>query len=228
MISTRLAAAKASIPIGINLGKSKTTDIVNASKDYQDSYRLLHKFGSYFVVNVSSPNTPGLRSLQEKGPLLEILQALKAVDAEKPLFFKVAPDLEYAALDELVEVAYEAKITGIIATNTTVSREDIPAGTPNRDEVGGLSGAPLKDRADMVLRHIAKQGGKEMILIGVGGIKTAQDVFDKIALGAHLTQVYSGWVYGGPHFIPDLLEGFVELLDKHGIKSLQELRGSAN
>lgn len=226
-ISTRLAIARSPIPIGINLGKSKITELADAAKDYQDSYRLLHKFGSYFVVNVSSPNTPGLRSLQEKGPLLEILHALKELDAQKPLFFKVAPDLEYDALDELVEVAREAKVTGIIATNTTLSREAIPAGTPNRDEAGGLSGAPLKDRSDMVLRHIAKACGKEMILIGVGGISTPQDVFDKIALGAHLTQIYSGWIYGGPHFVPDLLEGFVDLLQKHGIKSLDELRGSA-
>lgn len=215
------------IPIGINLGKSKITELADAAKDYQDSYRLLHKFGAYFVVNVSSPNTSGLRSLQEKGPLLEILHAMKEVDDQKPLFFKVAPDLEYDALDELVEVAKEAKITGIIATNTTISREDIPTGTPNRDETGGLSGAPLKHRSDMVLRHIAKQCGKEMTLIGVGGITTPQDIFDKIALGAHLTQIYSGWIYGGPHFVPDLLEGFVALLDKHGIKSLEDLRGSA-
>lgn len=226
-VSTRIAAAKAPIPIGINLGKSKITELADAAKDYQDSYRLLHKFGAYFVVNVSSPNTPGLRSLQEKGPLLEILHAMKEVDDQKPLFFKVAPDLEYDALDELVEVAREAKITGIIATNTTISREDIPNGTPNRDETGGLSGAPLKHRSDIVLRHIAKQCGKEMVLIGVGGITTPQDIFDKIALGAHLTQIYSGWIYGGPHFVPDLLEGFVALLEKHGIKSLEELRGSA-
>ena len=227
MISTRLAEAKAPIPIGVNLGKSKITELADAAKDYQDSFRLLQRFGSYFVVNVSSPNTPGLRSLQEKGPLLEILRAMKEVDTAKPLFIKVAPDLEYDALDELVEVAHEAQITGIIATNTTISREDVPAGTPNRDEGGGLSGAPLKDRADMVLRHIAKQCGKEMVLVGVGGITCPQDIFDKIALGAHLTQVYSGWVYGGPHFVPDLLEGFVSLLDRHGIKSLDELRGSA-
>ena len=226
-VSTRLAAAQPSIPIGVNLGKSKITELADAANDYQDSFKLLHRNGAYFVVNVSSPNTPGLRSLQEKGPLLEILQAIKVVDPAKPLFFKVAPDLEYAALDELVEVAREAKVTGIIATNTTLSREYIPAGTRSRDEQGGLSGAPLKHRSDMDLRHIAKQCGKEMVLIGVGGIMGPQDVFDKVALGAHLVQVYTGWVYGGPQFVPDLLEGFVGLMDKHGIKSLEELRGSA-
>lgn len=226
-ISTRLAAGRPSIPIGVNLGKSKITPLDEAAKDYQDSFKLLHRNGDYFVVNVSSPNTPGLRSLQEKGPLMEILTALREVAPEKPLFFKVAPDLEYDALDELVEVARTAKATGIIATNTTLAREDVPVGTRHRDEQGGLSGRPLKHRSDMVLRHIAKACGGEMVLIGVGGIMEAQDVFDKVALGAHLVQVYTGWVYSGPQFVPELLQGFMQLMESHGIKSLDELRGSA-
>ncbi len=226
-VSTRLAASRSRIPVGVNLGKSKITDLADAAKDYQDSFRLLHKNGAYFVVNVSSPNTPGLRSLQERGPLLEILRAIKEVNASKPLFFKVAPDLELDALDELVEVAREARVTGIIAANTTLNREDVPAGTRHRDEAGGLSGEPLKHRSDIVLRHLAKACGNEMVLIGVGGIMTAQDVFDKVALGAHLVQVYTGWVYGGPQFVPTLLEDFVALLERHGIRSLEELRGSA-
>lgn len=226
-ISTRLAAAAPKIPMGVNLGKSKITEIADATKDYQGSFRLLHRNGDYFVVNVSSPNTPGLRGLQERGPLLEILAGIKEVDPAKPLFFKVAPDLELTALDELVDVAREAKVTGIIATNTTISREEIPAQTPNRDETGGLSGAPLKHKADRVLKHLAQQCGNEMVLIGVGGIATPQDLFEKIAFGAHLCQVYTGWVYGGPQFVPNLLEGFVSLLEQHKIGSLAELRGSA-
>jgi dihydroorotate dehydrogenase len=226
-ISTRLATARPHIPMGVNLGKSKVTELAEAAKDYQDSFRLLHRNGEYFVVNVSSPNTPGLRGLQERGPLLEILAAIKEVEPNKPLFFKVAPDLELAALDELMQVAREARVTGIIATNTTTSREEIPAQTRNRDETGGLSGAPLKHKSDMVLKHLAQQCGKEMILIGVGGISTPQDLFEKIAFGAHLCQVYTGWVYGGPQFVPNLLEGFVNLLEQHKITSLGELRGSA-
>ncbi|HJP82641.1 MAG TPA: quinone-dependent dihydroorotate dehydrogenase [Fimbriimonadaceae bacterium] len=225
-ISTSLAASRPQIPIGVNLGKSKITEIADAAKDYQDSFKLMHGKGEYFVVNVSSPNTPGLRTLQEKGPLLDILSAIREVDSTKPLFFKVAPDLEYPALDKLIEVARESKATGIIATNTTISRVGLPEGASNREEVGGLSGAPLKDPSDLVLRHLAKQVGKEMLLIGVGGVFTPQDLFDKIALGAHLVQVYTGWVYGGPQFVPNLLEGFVELLEKHRITSLNELRGS--
>ncbi len=222
------ATGNRGLPIGINLGKSKITELRDAASDYQESFRTLHQSGDYFVVNVSSPNTPGLRSLQERGPLLEILQAMKEVNSEKPLFFKVAPDLEFDALDDLIQVAYESKATGIIATNTTLSRDAIPVGTPNRDEVGGLSGAPLKTRSDQVLRHLAKACGNDMVLIGVGGISNSQDVFDKLALGAHLTQVYSGWVYGGPNFVPELLSGLVELLQTRGIKSLDEIRGSAN
>jgi len=226
MVSSRLAAASPQIPVGVNLGKSKVTDLVNAARDYQDSYRLLHKNGSYFVINVSSPNTPGLRSLQEKGPLLEIIQALREVNPDRPLFVKVAPDLELDALDEVVEVARETGLTGIIATNTTISRDSLPESAPNRNEQGGLSGQPVKQKADEALAHLGRTCGKEMLLIGVGGIFDGQDLYDKIARGAHLCQIYTGWIYGGPHTVPNILEEFVGLLERDGVKTLDELRGS--
>ena len=217
----RLAAAYARIPVGVNLGKSKVTPIELAAEDYAASFRQLHRHGQYFVVNVSSPNTPGLRSLQERSALREILAALREVDATRPLFVKVSPDLEYTALDELLEVAVEARLNGLIATNTTISRAGLSS-DPGQD--GGLSGAPLRERANQVLSHLARSAPKEMVLIGVGGIFTAADLYEKIRLGAHLCQIYTGWIYGGPQLIPDILEQLVLMMQRDGVSSLAELR----
>jgi dihydroorotate dehydrogenase len=225
-VASRLAEARPRLPVGVNLGKSRVTELADAAEDYQESFRLIHPFGHYFVVNVSSPNTPGLRTLQEKGPLLEILAALREVDASKPLFVKVAPDLEPAALDDLVEVAESARLTGLIATNTTVSREGIPDSRLHRSEAGGLSGAPLRTRALEVLRHLRRSCGTDKILIGVGGIMSGDDLYERIAAGAHLCQIYTGWVYGGQQMVPEVLESLVRRLDQEGIRSLDELRGS--
>jgi dihydroorotate dehydrogenase len=224
-IATRLAVAKCKVPLGVNLGKSKITELPNAAQDYQESFRLLHKFGDYFVVNVSSPNTPGLRTLQEKQPLLEILLALREVNAEKPLFVKVAPDLEPTAVDDVVEVAHEAKLTGLIATNTTILRDGI---SDDRGLDGGLSGAPLRARSNAVLSHLYKACDKSMILIGVGGIMSGADVYEKIRLGAHLCQLYTGWIYGGPTMIPAACQELSSLMSRDGMKSLAEARGSAH
>ncbi len=219
----RLAAARPGIPVGINMGKSKVTPIEDAAKDYQESFKLLQSLGDYFVVNVSSPNTPGLRTLQEKGPLLEILAALREVNGEKPMFVKVAPDLELSALDDVIEVAHEAKLTGLIATNTTIGREGL---WQDPGEAGGLSGRPVWEKSNRVLSYFRKAVDKDMILIGVGGIFTGQDMFDKIKLGAHLCQMYTGWIYGGPNTAPRILKELVDLMDRDGIKTLDELRAS--
>jgi len=223
-VAGRLAESRSKIPVGVNLGKSKVTELADAPKDYQESFRLLRSFGQYFVVNVSSPNTPGLRTLQEKGPLMEILSAMREVDAEKPLFVKVAPDLELSALEDVIAVAHEARLTGLIATNTTLSRDGIRS---DPGEAGGLSGAPLKQRADNFLAHVARGCDPSLILMGVGGIGTGRDIYDKIARGAHLTQLYTGWIYGGPHMVPGALAELVALLERDGFKSLAELRGKA-
>lgn len=220
-IAARIAQAHPSIPIGINLGKSKITPLEEAANDYQTSYRLLHTLGDYFVVNVSSPNTPGLRQLQDKSALAEIFAALREVDANPPLFVKIAPDLAFDAIDEVVEVATQAKLTGIIATNTTLSREGL---SEPSSEAGGLSGKPLRVRANEIMRHLAGAVPKDMLLIGVGGIFTADDLFERIASGAHLCQMYTGWIYGGPGCVPDILEQFVLRMQREGLKSLDEVR----
>lgn len=223
-VAPRIAAANAGIPVGINLGKSKITELPDAPKDYQESYRLLHTHGAYFVVNVSSPNTPGLRNLQEKSALTDIIAAIRAVDATRPLFVKVAPDLEFSALDEVLEVAVDSKLTGLIATNTTIARDMLPS---DPGQAGGLSGKPVKEKANAVLRHLARSAPKEMLLMGVGGIMTGEDLYEKIRLGAHLCQVYTGWIYGGPQMVPDTLAELCRLMDRDGVKSLAEIRGAA-
>lgn len=226
-IATRLAESRPQIPVGINLGKSKATPLEDAWVDYQNSFRLTHRFGAYAVVNVSSPNTPGLRTLQEKGPLLDILTAMRKVNAEKPLFVKVAPDLTDADLEAVVEVAHEANLTGLIATNTTIERSMLPETAPSRTETGGLSGAPLKNRAREVLRFLARRCDPDKVLIGVGGIMDGDDLYDRICDGAHLCQTYTGWVYGGPHMVPDALEQCLRRMDRDGFKNLAEVRASA-
>ncbi len=219
-VAARVGEARPKIPIGINIGKSKLTELENATEDYRASFLALRPFGAYFVVNVSSPNTAGLRSLQEKGPLGEILAALKEIDSEMPLFVKVSPDLELSALDDVIKVCQEHFLTGIVATNTALSREGISS-----SEAGGLSGKPLQARSNKVIAHI-RSSAPDLAIIGVGGIFTAADLYDKIKAGAHLAQVYTGWVYGGPSLVPRLLREFTTRLKGEGIRSLAELRGS--
>ncbi len=219
----RLAASFASIPVGVNLGKTKATPLEQAALDYAESYRLLHRHGQYFVVNVSSPNTPGLRTLQDRTALTEILQAMRSVDETRPIFVKVSPDLEWTALDEVLQVAVELRLTGLIATNTTLARNMLPF-DPGKE--GGLSGAPLRERSNAVLAHLARSAPNELILMGVGGISSAEDLYEKIRLGAHLCQIYTGWVYGGPQLIPDILEQLVLLMQRDGVRSLGEVRGT--
>ncbi len=200
-LAGRLEQASAGIPVGINLGKSKVTPIEEAAEDYAYSFQRLREFGDYFVVNVSSPNTPGLRSLQEKGPLTKILWRLKEIDSQKPLFVKIAPDLSLGEIDDVIEVCQSLELTGIIATNTTLSRDGLRA---DPGEAGGLSGAPLRPLADEVLKYLREQADPALILIGVGGVMSGEDAAAKLRLGASLVQCYTGWVYGGPNFVGDV------------------------
>ncbi|MCU0315968.1 MAG: quinone-dependent dihydroorotate dehydrogenase [Fimbriimonadaceae bacterium] len=206
-VASRLSKSSPQIPLGINLGKSKVTELAEAAEDYAYSFKLLRQFGAYFVVNVSSPNTPGLRALQEKGPLTQILWRLREIDGSAPLFVKIAPDLEPEALQEIVEVAVQFDLAGLIATNTTLSRERL---TADPKQEGGLSGAPLRERADSVLKSLRALCPPEMTLIGVGGIVTQEDAKRKMDLGASLIQVYSGWVYNGPDFATKLCGGLIK------------------
>ncbi len=220
----QIAESKPSVPVGINLGKSKITPLEEAAQDYQNSFRLLHKFGDYFVVNVSSPNTPGLRTLQDKGPLKDIFSALKEVDDTRPMFVKVAPDLEWSALDDVLEVASESGLTGIVATNTTISRDGL---TRDPGQAGGLSGRPVREKSNEVLKYIANHADPSFVLMGVGGILDAQDVISKIKLGAHLCQVYTGWIYGGPQMLPNIMSDLQGLMDRDGVKHITEYRNTA-
>ena len=202
-MANRLERANPQIPLGVNIGKSKVTPVDEAAEDYAFSYRRLKDFAAYVVVNVSSPNTPGLRGLQDKQPLTRILWRLREIDAAKPLFVKVAPDLDEASFDDIAEVVRDFGLTGLVVSNTTVSRPGMPADAPKE---GGMSGAPLRPLADEALAKFASLL-PDAVFMGVGGITTAADARRKLELGASLVQVYTGWVYGGQDFVPELVAG---------------------
>lgn len=203
-VATRLRKSKPKIPVGINLGKSKVTELEQAHEDYRKSYQTLCELGDYFVVNVSSPNTPGLRSLQDREPLIRIFDAIRSVQIQKPLFVKVAPDLTEEALHEVMEVAIEAELTGMIATNTTLSRDGLKSN--HRDQAGGLSGRPVRNLSDKSLKYLTEHASGKLILMGVGGVFDANDFRRKRELGADLVQLYTGWIYGGPGIVPTILK----------------------
>jgi dihydroorotate dehydrogenase len=221
-------------PVGINLGKSKTTPNEKAAEDYANSFRLLRPLADFFVVNVSSPNTPNLRQLQDKAALDEILAALQQLNAQsanepaKPLLVKVAPDLTFEALDEILELASRRRLAGIVATNTTIARPETTDEQVRKiySEAGGLSGRPLRARSTEVIRHIHRQTRGTLPIIGVGGIFNAEDAWEKIAAGASLIQVYSGLVYEGPALPKQIVRGVKERLDTRGWKSLTQAVGN--
>ncbi|MEM6753560.1 MAG: quinone-dependent dihydroorotate dehydrogenase [Cyanobacteria bacterium P01_C01_bin.38] len=230
------------IPIGINLGKSKVTPLEEAANDYRHSFSLLKNYGDYFVVNVSSPNTPGLRKLQDASMLGSILNALHEENnlqkanqnsIQKPIFVKIAPDLEWEAITEIVSLAQSYKLAGIIATNTTIKREGLntqilaQTGKSLSEEAGGISGKPVRERSTEVIKYIWQQSQGQIPIIGVGGIFTAQDAWDKITAGACLVQIYTGWVYQGPGMIRRILQGLLLKLEQNGLNSISEAVGLA-
>lgn len=221
-----------SIPIGINLGKSKVTPLEEAACDYLNSFRLLKNCGDYFVVNVSSPNTPGLRSLQDRGMLSSILDLLqKENTSQKPIFVKIAPDLEWEAIADIISLAQAYQLAGIIATNTTIRRDQLKTrvieqtGKSVTEEAGGISGAPLSDRSTEVIRFIAVQTQGKMPIIGVGGIFSPEDAWEKITAGASLIQVYTGWIYEGPFMVRRILQGLLSKLEQNKLNSISEAVG---
>ena len=192
--------------IGGNIGKNKDTPNEKASEDYLTCFDALYDYVDYFVVNVSSPNTPNLRALQEKEPLMKLLNLLqKRNDAHatnnhrKPILLKIAPDLTNSQLLDIIEIVQETKIDGVIATNTTISREGLKSA--NKNETGGLSGKPLTKRATEVIRFLAEKSNKSFPIIGVGGIHNAADALEKLKAGADLIQLYTGFIYEGPQLI---------------------------
>jgi dihydroorotate dehydrogenase len=223
------------VPIGINLGKSKITPLGQAAEDYRQSFDLLKHQGSYFVVNVSSPNTPGLRSLQAKEQLAPILETLQAANTDhKPLLVKISPDLATEDICEIVELAQSCQLAGIIATNTTISREGLTTQTIEATgqsvllEAGGISGAPVASRSTEVIRLIYEQTQGSLPIIGVGGIFSAADAWEKITAGASLLQTYTGWVYQGPTMVKEILKGLTDYLDAHRLTHISQAVGLAH
>lgn len=201
--AARLKKRVPGIIVGGNIGKNKVTPNEQAVDDYVKCFTALHPVVDYFVVNVSSPNTPGLRALQEKGPLLGILSTLRALNERmgaKPLLLKIAPDLTDEQLDDVVSVAKESGIQGIVANNTTISRAGLLTSKAELDRIGagGASGAPLRARSVEVLRYLRQRLPKPFVIIGVGGIDGAEAAIERMEAGADLVQVYTGLVYEGP------------------------------
>ena len=192
--------------IGGNIGKNKNTPNEHAENDYKICFNALFKYVDYFVVNVSSPNTPNLRALQDKEPLTKLLQTLMEENSKtgtmKPILLKIAPDLSNDQLQDIIDIVSDTKIDGVIATNTTISREGLRSDQKN--ETGGLSGKPLTHRSTEVIRFLAEKSNKAFPIIGVGGIHSGKDALDKIEAGADLVQLYTGFIYEGPNLIKQI------------------------
>ncbi|MCG7596077.1 quinone-dependent dihydroorotate dehydrogenase [Mycobacterium sp. PSTR-4-N] len=222
-----LARSSPAVPIGVNIGKNKTTPPENAVDDYADCARLLGPLCSYLVVNVSSPNTPGLRDLQSVESLRPILNGVVAATSA-PVLVKIAPDLADDDVDAVADLAVDCGLAGIVATNTTISRDGLR--TPGVAELGagGVSGPPVARRSVEVLRRLQRRVGDSLVLISVGGIETADDAWERITAGASLLQGYTGFVYGGGSWARSVNEGVAERLRANGFTSLSEAVGSAS
>ncbi|MBW0017964.1 MAG: quinone-dependent dihydroorotate dehydrogenase [Mycobacterium sp.] len=226
-LALRLARDRPEVPIGVNIGKTKKTPVGDAVDDYRASARLVGPLASYLVVNVSSPNTPGLRDLQAVESLRPILEAVLAEAPQTPVLVKIAPDISDSDVDAIADLAVELGLAGIVATNTTVSRDGLA--TPGADELGegGVSGPPVARRAASVLRRLYNRVGDRLVLISVGGIETADDAWDRIAAGASLLQGYTGFIYGGALWPKHIHDGIARRLHEGGYPSLRAAVGSA-
>jgi dihydroorotate dehydrogenase len=220
-------------PVGVNLGKSKAAPLEIASEDYASSFRVLRPHVDFAVVNVSSPNTPNLRQLQDKAALDEILAALQENNdggVPIPILVKVAPDLSFGALDDILSLASPRKLAGIVATNTTITRPETsdPRSRAAYEKPGGLSGRPLRSRSTEIIRHLHRQTGGTLPIIGVGGIFDADDAWEKITAGASLVQIYTALVYRGPTVVKEIVVGLKARLARSGLKDLRQAVGRAN
>ncbi|KAA3439485.1 quinone-dependent dihydroorotate dehydrogenase [Rufibacter hautae] len=208
----RLRSRKSNVIVGGNIGKNKVTPNEQALQDYLYCFDALYDVVDYFVVNVSSPNTPDLRALQEKEPLRDLLSNLQNRNQgkakPKPLLLKIAPDLNLAQLDDIVEIAAQTQLSGVIGTNTTISREGLQTSGQRITEIGagGLSGKPLTSASTQVIRYLRQQLPQEIRIVGVGGIMTPEDALEKLSAGADLVQLYTGFIYEGPGLIRQINE----------------------
>lgn len=202
--------------IGGNIGKNKTTPNEEAVKDYEICFEALFDYVDYFVVNVSSPNTPNLRELQEKEPLTQLLSRLQALnlkkDKPKPILLKIAPDLTDSQLDDILEIVKNTQLSGIVATNTTISRASLLTDPLSIEAIGmgGLSGKPVKSRSTAIIKYLRDKGEKRMVIIGVGGIAHFHDALEKIEAGADLVQIYTGLIYEGPYLVKKINRALLE------------------
>ncbi|WP_149526180.1 quinone-dependent dihydroorotate dehydrogenase [Sphingobacterium hotanense] len=205
---------KNGVIIGGNIGKNKVTPNEEAVNDYIYCFNSLFDYVDYFVVNVSSPNTPGLRDLQEKEPLKKILNKLQDLNnakaSPKPILLKIAPDLTDSQLDDIVEIVQHTKIAGVIATNTTISREGLYSDPNLVKEAGGVSGKPLTKRSTEVIKYLSDKSNKAFPIIGVGGIHSAADAIEKLNAGASLIQIYTGFIYEGPGLVAEICKGILK------------------
>lgn len=228
-IAERLKKLERKCVVGVNIGKNKDVPIEEATENYLRSLDLVHNAADYITVNVSSPNTPNLRELQRAENLEELLGTLQARNREmgqKPLLVKISPDLTETEIDMIVDTCLRLEVSGIIATNTTISREGLK--TPNAGEfgAGGLSGRPLTERSNEVIRTIYRHSKGTLPIIGVGGIFSGQDAFGKIAAGACLLQAYTGFIYHGPSFASDINAGLAAIIKERGFADIDEAIGS--
>jgi dihydroorotate dehydrogenase len=228
-IAQRLKDSRRGCVVGVNIGKNKDVPNEDAVENYLACFEIVHPVADYIAVNVSSPNTPGLRELQKAESLDELISALQLRNRElgaKPLLVKIAPDLKEDEVDTAVDICVQNGIAGMIATNTTISREGLKTRNVDSYGAGGLSGRPLGFRSTSVISRIYKRTSGELPIIGVGGIFTAEDAFEKIAAGASLIQAYTGFVYGGPRFPRDISNGLADILDKKGVATFDDAVGS--
>ena len=217
--------------LGINFGKSKITSLSKATEDYLTSLKLLIPYCDYAVINVSSPNTEGLRKLQDPILLKELLREVKNLDNCPPLFVKIAPDLSYKDIEDICQLIIDENIDGIIATNTSLDRLGFEqrkikqTGLLLSEENGGLSGKPLQRKANQIIKHIHNIDNN-INLIGVGGIDSPESAWERICSGASLVQIYTGWIYKGPQLVPNILNGILKQINIHQLSNVREAVGS--
>ena len=225
------SAGQRPLVIGLNFGKSKITSLEKAPDDYLASLKILAPLADYAVINVSSPNTPGLRKLQDTQQLHRLITTIRTLPNCPPLLVKIAPDLESEEIDQLAELTQEEKLAGIIAVNTSINRLGLDqrilqqTGLSLKEESGGLSGLPLQKRALEIIKQLHKKC-KGLPLIGVGGINSPESAWERITAGASLIQIYTGWIFEGPALTPIILEGIISQIDRHGFRNISEAVGS--